>query len=80
MELYIIIGLLALVLILLIILLFRKPKNDDTVEIIKEINELDKNVTKDINEFKYDFVKDLREDFDKLNRDMEKRLLLKSID
>ena len=72
MELYIIIGLLALVLVLLIILLFKKPKNDDSLEIIKQLGELNK----DINDFKYDFSKDLREDFDKLNRDMEKRLLL----
>ncbi len=76
MELYIIIGLLALVLVLLIILLFKKPKNDDSLEIIKQLGELNKDLNKDINDFKYDFSKDLREDFDKLNRDMEKRLLL----
>ena len=49
---------------------------NDSLEVVKQIGELNKGVTKDISDFKYDLAKDLREDFDKLNRNMENRLLI----
>ena len=70
---YIIAGLLGLVIILLIVLLVRKPK-DNSLEVISKIGEFRNDMTKDLGEFKYDLSKEFVTDFTKLNDTIEKRL------
>lgn len=70
---YIIIGLLALVIILLIIGLVKNNGSKDTIE---RIGRLDTNLTKEIGDFKLNFSKDLRSDFDKLDAKIEYKLNL----
>ncbi len=69
---YIIISLLIVVIVILFVILFRKEKNDDFVE---KLGNFSANINKEIGDFKFGFSKDLREDFDKLNEKIEKRLL-----
>lgn len=70
---YIIIGLLIVVIILLIILLSKKSNNNDLTE---RLGHFEANINKEIGDFKFDFSKYLRDDFDKLNDNIEKRLIL----
>ena len=72
---YVIIGLLALVIVLLIVLIVRK-NDDNSKDMIERIGKLETGLTKDIGNFKSDFSKDLRDDFEKLNEKIERRLLM----
>ena len=68
-----IVGLLILVVILLIIVLFKK---NDNINIVDRMSSLEKNITKDLGDFKYGFSSDLKEDFEKQNSILERRLAL----
>ena len=70
---YVIIGLLVVVIILLIILLVRKNNN---LDIVDRMGTLEKNMTKDIGDFKYDFASSLKNDFERQNETIERRLSL----
>ena len=70
---YVIIGLLVVVIILLIILLVRKNNN---LDIVDRMSTLEKNMTKDIGDFKYDFASSLKNDFERQNETIERRLSL----
>lgn len=70
---YILIGLLVLVLILLIVIICRKPK-DNSIELLSKIGEFRNDMTKDLGEFKYDLSKEFVTDFKELNLTLEKRL------
>jgi len=70
---YIIVGLLVLVIILLIVNLFKKSNNSDTIE---RFGRFETNLTREIGDFKLSFSKDLGSDFEKLNDRIEKRLEL----
>lgn len=70
---YIIIALLVVAIILLIVLIFKKNNNMDIVD---RMSSLEKNVTKDIGDFKYDFANSLKNDFERQNETIEKRLNL----
>ena len=70
---YIILGLLVVALILLIIVLCKK---NDNMDIVDRMSALEKNMTKDIGDFKYDFASSLKQDFEKQNETIEKRLSL----
>ncbi len=68
---YVIIGLLVIVIILLIVLILRK---NDNMDIVDRMSSLEKNVTKDIGDFKYDFSTSLKNDFERQNETIERRL------
>ena len=68
---YIIIGLLALSIILVLILILRNNGNTDMME---KMGRLETNITKDIADFNINFSRDLREDFEKLNERIEIKL------
>ena len=70
---YVIIGLLVVVIILLIILLVRK---NNSLDIVDRMGTLEKNMTKDIGDFKYDFASSLKNDFERQNETIERRLSL----
>ncbi len=70
---YVIIGLLAVNLILLIVLLFKKPNNS---ELNEKLSRTEVNVVKEIGEFKHDFSSDLNKDFNELNDRIERKLNL----
>lgn len=70
---YVIIGLLGIVIVLLIVLLFKKNNN---IDIVDRMGMLEKNVTKDMGDFKYDFSNSLKNDFEKQNEVLERRLNL----
>ena len=69
---YIILGCLVLIIILLIIMLFKNNGNSD---IIEKLGKNETSITKEIGEFKVSFSHDLRNDFDKLNDKIERKLL-----
>ena len=70
---YIIIGVLGIIIILLMIVLLKKNKTDDMIE---RLGRLETNMVKEIGDFKYDFSKSMLEDFEKLNKTIEERLML----
>ena len=70
---YILIGLLVIVIILLVIVLMKKQDDNDFIE---RLGKLEKNVNSDLNDFKFDINKYLTEDFNSLNENIEKKLLL----
>ena len=70
---YVIVSLLGIVIVLLIVLLFKKNNNIDVVD---RMGLLEKNVTKDMGDFKYDFSNSLKNDFEKQNEVLERRLNL----
>ncbi len=70
---YLIIGLLVVVIILLIIVIFKK---NDNMNIVDRMSSLEKNVTKDIGDFKFDFSLSLKNDFERQNETIERRLNL----
>lgn len=72
MELAIII-LLGLIIIIQVIMLFKKGKVDNT-EMIKELGDFKNNITKDLGTFKYDLSKEMLKDFTDLNEKIEYRL------
>lgn len=70
---YLIVGMLAVLIVLVIILIFKK---NDNMDIVDRMSTLEKNVTKDIGDFKYDFASSLKNDFEKQNETIERRLNL----
>ena len=70
---YIIIGLLIVLIILAVIIIFKK---DDDKEIVERLFNLEKNLNADLGDFKFDINKFLTEDFNKLNENVEQKLLL----
>lgn len=76
---YIIIGLLGLVIILLIVLICKKNKQDNS-EMIERIGHFEANINKEIGEFKFSFAKTLGNDFEvKLNETIKTCNFLKKI-
>ena len=73
MLLYVVIGLLGLVIILLLVILLR---NNGANELTERMGRVETNVTKDIADFTNDFYRELRDDFDKLNERIERKLVL----
>ena len=70
---YIIIGILALVIVLLIILIL---KNNGSKDLIERMGRLETSFTKEIGDFKLNFSKDLRSDFEVLDNKIEYKLNL----
>jgi len=70
---YVVIGLLIVVIILLIILLTRK---NNFMDVVDRMSNLEKNITKDMGDFKYDFAASLKDDFERQNETIERRLNL----
>lgn len=69
---YIIIGMLALVICLLLIIILKKRNDTDIVD---RMSKLELEVVKEIGEFKIGFTNDLRSDFDKLDEKIERKLM-----
>ncbi len=69
---YVIIGLLVVVIGLLLVNMFKK---NNSLDIIERLGKNETNLTKEIGDFKLKFSKDLRDDFDKLNNTIERKLL-----
>ena len=70
---YIIIGLLIVNLVLIIISLF---KNINESNITERLGKLELEIVKELSDFKTDLTRNMNTDFNKLNEDVEKRLLL----
>ena len=70
---YIIIGLLVVNLVLIIISLF---KNINESNITERLGKLELEIVKELSDFKTDLTRNMNTDFNKLNEDVEKRLLL----
>lgn len=70
---YVIIGLLVVVIVLQIINILKKQDDKDTIE---RLGKLEKNVSKDLGDFKFDINKYLTDDFDKLNSNIERKLMI----
>ncbi len=68
---YIIIGLMAFVIVLLIILILKNNGSKDTIE---RLGKLETALTKEIGDFKLNFSKDLRSDFEVLDNKIEYKL------
>lgn len=68
---YVVIVLLILLIVLQIISLIKKNSN---IDIVDRMGSLEKNITKDIGDFKYDFSSSLKNDFEKQNETIERRL------
>ena len=70
---YVIVGLLGVVIVLLLVLVFRKNNNSEMTE---RLGHFEANINKEIGEFKYGFSKVLTQDFELLNERIEKKLTL----
>lgn len=70
---YIIIGLLLIIIILVIISIW---KNVNESNITERLGKLEINTIKELSEFRLGLSRSLNEDFDKLNNNIEKRLLM----
>ena len=82
---YIILGLLVINIALSIFLYIKSRKDNDKdkldnsnleANITERLGRFEVNINKEVNDFRNSFVKDLDKDFDKLNKDIEDRLLL----
>lgn len=74
---YIIIGLLALLIILVIVLISKNNvKNSNEANMTERLGRFEININKEINDFKNELNRGLNEDFDKLNNKIETRLNL----
>ncbi len=71
---YVIIGLLALVIILLIINIIKSSNKKEDIGLIKELGDFKNDITKEISDFRYGFSKELLNDFEKLNEKIDVRL------
>lgn len=71
---YITIILLGILILLVIILIFLSVKGKDNNDMTERIGRFETNITKEIGEFKLGFTNNLREDFDKLNDQILKKL------
>lgn len=69
---YIILSMLGIIIILLLVNMFKK-KND--TDIVDRMSKLELEVVKEIGEFKVGFASDIRNDFDKLNEKIERKLM-----
>ncbi len=69
---YVILGLLVVIIILLLVNMF---KGDKTNDIVERLGKNETNLTKEIGDFKFSFSKDLRDDFERLNTSIERKLL-----
>ena len=70
---YALLGLLILVVILEIVLIFKKQNNKDLEE---KVSKTEVSIVKEIGEFKHDFSSDLNKDFNDLNDRIERKLNL----
>ena len=68
---YILIALVSISIVLNIILLFKKNKNNDTID---RLGKLETDLTKELGEFKFNFSRVINEDFSKLNETIINRL------
>ena len=74
---YILIGLIAITIVLLIILIFKvRSNNNSDRDTIERLGKFELALNKDINEFKDNFNRNLSSDFEKMNSLIEKKLLL----
>ncbi len=64
-----------LLIILIIISLLNLLKKNDSLEIVEKLGKLEKNINNDLADFKFDINKYLTEDFNKLNENIETKLL-----
>ncbi len=71
---YVIIGMLGVIIVLLIVNLCKKARNNDN-ELIERLGKLELGVVREIGDFKVNFTNDLRQDFDKLDEKIERKLL-----
>ena len=70
---YIILGCLGIIIILLMVLIFRKNnKNDENI--IMKLGHFETTIVKSLGDFKYEFSKDIENDFKKSNEVIENRL------
>jgi len=67
---YVVIGLISVVIILQVILIFKK-NNNDTLE---RLGKLETDLTKELGEFKFNFSRNMNDDFNKLNETIVNRL------
>lgn len=68
---YVILGLLCVVIVLLLVLVFRKNNN---IEMTERLGHFEANINKEIGEFKFGFSKVLTQDFELLAEKLEKKL------
>ena len=69
---YIILSMLGIIIVLLLVMMLKK-RND--ADIVDRMSKLELQVVKEIGEFKIDFTNDLRNDFDKLDEKIERKLM-----
>lgn len=69
---YIILGMLGLIIVLLLVMMLKKRNDTDIVD---RMSKLELQVVKEIGEFKIGFTNDLRNDFDKLDEKIERKLM-----
>ncbi len=69
---YIILGMLGIIIVLLLVMMLKK-RND--ADIVDRMSKLELQVVKEIGEFKIGFTNDLRNDFDKLDEKIERKLM-----
>lgn len=67
---------LILLIVIIILLILVYTKKDSQNDLIERLGKLEKNVNNDLNNFKFDISKFLVEDFNKLNQNVEDKLLL----
>ncbi len=70
---YVILILLIIIIVLLVLVYTKKDSQNDLIE---RLGKLEKSVNNDLNGFKFDISKFLVEDFNKLNQNVEDKLLL----
>lgn len=68
---YAMLGMLGLIIVLLVIILFRKRNDSDIVD---RMSKLELEVVREIGEFKVNFANDLRKDFDNLDLKIDRKL------
>lgn len=71
---YILLAMMMLTIILLLTLIFKK-NNNNNLDMTERLGRFETNITREIGEFKVDFASRLRNDFDKLNGNVERKLL-----
>lgn len=69
---YIILSMLGIIIVLLLVMMLKKRNDTDIVD---RMSKLELQVVKEIGEFKIGFTNDLRNDFDKLDEKIERKLM-----
>ena len=69
---YVILGMLGIIIVLLLVMMLKKRNDTDIVD---RMSKLELQVVKEIGEFKIGFTNDLRNDFDKLDEKIERKLM-----